>query len=401
MNLSILDAKAAREQLKRMMSLHDKIFIAVAWGYSGDVADELLRYSKKFGSVTFGLSFCQTDAALINRLVGVKNAYVADDNGATFHPKIYYFETADKAEVVLGSSNFTAGGLSKNWEASIHAAGKASDQFFKDIRECLASYDSLRRPITADLAKAYQLQFEAAKKFKRPKNPVLPSKEAPWLNSNLVNMTWDQFARQVRKSRSHNVNDRLAMLRECQRMFASAKSFDDLTVFQWKAIAGVIGRREKKDAGLDTFDWGWFGSMAGMGDFNNRVKLKDPWLSDAVDSIPPHGDVTHADFTAYCKSFVRAFDGSTRIGGVPTATRLLAMKRPDVFVCVSNPNTEGLSKALSSSKAGIRKDFESYWGAVIEPVRQSSWYNAPRSTTKDADLWDRRVAMLDAIYYRV
>ncbi|MGI8882778.1 MAG: restriction endonuclease PLD domain-containing protein, partial [Pyrinomonadaceae bacterium] len=42
-------------------------------------------------------------------------------SGHTFHPKIYLFEAEDKAaEIFVGSNNLTAGGLSGNYEASIH-----------------------------------------------------------------------------------------------------------------------------------------------------------------------------------------------------------------------------------------------------------------------------------------
>jgi hypothetical protein len=42
---------------------------------------------------------------------------------------------------------------------------------------------------------------------------------------------------------------------------------------------------------------------------------------------------------------------------------------------------------------------DNYWERVIEPIRQSPWYNADRPSGRDAELWDARVAMVDAIYY--
>lgn len=73
------------------------------------------------------------------------------------------------------------------------------------------------------------------------------------------------------------------------------------------------------------------------------------------------------------------------------------MKRPDSFVCVSNPNKAGLANALALSRTTL--DLDNYWERVIEPIRISPWYNAPRPSGNDAELWDGRVAMLDAIYY--
>ena len=100
----------------------------------------------------------------------------------------------------------------------------------------------------------------------------------------------------------------------------------------------------------------------------------------------------------FSQKFLRAFEGSSRVGGVPTATRLLAMKRPDTFVCISNPNREGLSQALAFPKTTLKID--NYWERIIEPLRLSPWYTSPRPTDKYAELWDGRAAMLDAIHYK-
>lgn len=42
---------------------------------------------------------------------------------------------------------------------------------------------------------------------------------------------------------------------------------------------------------------------------------------------------------------------------------------------------------------------DNYWEWVIEPIRQAPWYNAPRPSGPDVEIWDARAAMLDAIYY--
>lgn len=157
------------------------------------------------------------------------------------------------------------------------------------------------------------------------------------------------------------------------------------------------GEAQKRESGLDDHDWGWFGSMRGMGDFANRIAEQDGWLTRAVDSIPRHGEVTQARYEAFCEYFLRVFERSHRTGGVPTATPLLAMKRPDTFVCVSKPNKGGLAQALAFSPSTL--DLENYWQRVVEPIRASAWYNADRPLGGDAEVWDGRAAMLDTIYY--
>ena len=73
------------------------------------------------------------------------------------------------------------------------------------------------------------------------------------------------------------------------------------------------------------------------------------------------------------------------------------MKRPDVFVCVNNGNKASLAKALHFSPSTL--SLENYWERVIEPIRLANWYNAPRLERPDAEAWDCRAALLDAIHY--
>jgi len=399
MKVELLDARAAAKRLKKLISKHDEIHMAAAWGYDGQLADHLLKNAQKFTSVTFGVAFCQTDPDLIDRLVNLRNAFIAESKNGTFHPKLYYFRTGSLAEAVVGSSNFTRGGLGKNWEASLHIKGNADAPVFEQIRSTLEGYRHLQKPVTAAIAKNYRLQFDAAKKIKKPKNPVLPSDQTAWrqFTSPLVEMDWASYVRFVKASRFHELDKRLSLLRQTQQMFAGVGSFADLSPNQWKAIAGVIGAAQKRDAGLDAHDWKWFGSMSGMGDFANRVKEQDRWLTRAIDSIPRSGDISRGQFDSYCEHFLRAFENSHRTGGVPTATRLLAMKRPDTFVCISKPNKAGLAEALSFAPSGL--SLENYWDRIIEPIRISAWFNVDRPSGKDGEIWEGRAAMLDAIYY--
>ncbi|CAH0499289.1 hypothetical protein [Novosphingobium sp. CECT 9465] len=66
--------------------------------------------------------------------------------------------------------------------------------------------------------------------------------------------------------------------------------------------------------------------------------------------------------------------------------------------CVNGGNTPGLANALSFAPTTIK--LENYWRRVIEPIRQAPWYTVDRAAGRDTELWDARVAMLDAIYYR-
>lgn len=398
MKIELLEAAAIARRLKALIRKHDSISIAVAWGDLTGVAETLVANSEKFGSVVFGVDFCATDPDLIDELIDVPNAFVAKKRSGCFHPKIFYFETGNKAEAIVGSANFTKGGLGKNLEASVHVKGDAGDAFFGQVRAQLKSYGPLHRPITQPLADSYRRQAKVADKTPRPKDPALPDEGVDWerLNSPLAVMSWTEFVRLVRED-TRPLPKRMGLIREVQKMFAMTASFADLSVAEWKAVAGLLGKVEAEDAGLDGFEWGWFGSMSRATEFSKAIGLQDPAIAQALDLVPKRGDVSRAQFQDYVQTFKRALPTSVASNPIATATRLLAMKRPDFFVCVDAGNKPALAEALAFAPTTINLD--NYWERIIEPIQQAPWYTEPRPAGRNRELWDARVAMLDAIYY--
>ena len=88
-------------------------------------------------------------------------------------------------------------------------------------------------------------------------------------------------------------------------------------------------------------------------------------------------------------AFRRASSSKDPIG---SATRLLCMKRPDVFVCIDNPNNANISKAY---EMGAKINCKKYW-ELIHKIKSSKWWiEAP----VDDELYPYRVALLDAVFY--
>ncbi len=399
MQVTLLDAKSTARRLSALIRKHDRISIAVAWGGITSVADTLLANRAKFESILIGVDFSATDPDLIDRLVDVPNAFVAKNRPGCFHPKIFYFQSGTIAEAIVGSANFTKGGLGPNLEAGVHVRGAVENPFFQQVRDQLDRYKPLCLPITQPLANSYRRQSKAAGGSPRPKKPVLPGDGKHWtsFNSPLGIMSWTEFAKQARQDLHHDYKKRLRLVRAIQQLFAKTPSFADLSSAEAKGVAGVLGRVEAQEAGLEDLEWGWFGSMGGAGTFAELIGLEDKTLAKALDAVPKRGNVTGAQFDDYVAAFTVAFSQSRRTARLAPATRLLAMKRPDFFVCVNGGNTAGLAAALAFAPTTIK--LENYWERVIEPIQHAPWYNAPRPTGSEMELWDARVAMLDAIYY--
>lgn len=401
MKIALLNARQTQATLKTLISDHEQIQIAVAWGYNGVLADLLIKNSTKFRSVTVGLNGFATSPDLVDRLIDTRNAFIAKAEKGIFHPKLYLFSTGKKAEAIVGSSNFTNGGLERNHEASLHIVGLVNDNIFVQIQREISGYDFLKQRVTPMLADSYRRQFDAARKRRGQRDPILPDdkKSGMGLTSSLAMMKWNEFAATVKIDPHHHFKRRMELLREIQGLFAIVERFSDLSVSQWKAIAGTLGKTEKEANGLGGHDWGWFGSMGGNGDFAALVKQQNSQLGAALDCIPRKDVVTREAFEEYCRIFHKSFMDAEahHVGKFPTATRLLAMKRPDMFVCANGKNKGKLAKALNFAPTTL--SLENYWDRVIIPIQSSPWYNAPRPNGKDSELWDYRVAMLDTIYY--
>ncbi|MFD1103815.1 phospholipase D family protein [Sphingobium olei] len=401
MKIEFLTAKEVSIALRGLIAEHDEFHWAVAWGSMTDVAKDFLKHSAKFRDVTFGVAFCQTDPDLIEALVGMPNTQVACRfPKGTYHPKVYCFRSGDEAAAIVGSANFTFGGLERNLEAAIAVTGRADEPLFQDLFAFTRSCRKYGDPVTADFATAYRASWRrAARMPKPPSNPLegLDRIRPAAFSSPLISMSWNDYVAEVRASAHHDIGGSLALLRIAQEWFASVASFADLPPAQRKAIAGIIGVNQKTDSSLKR-DWGWFGSMQGMGDFANRIDRNDQHLAHALDSIPRKGVVTKGHYEKFVGLFREAFANSSRTGGVPTASRLLAMKRPDTFICLCKPNILQASQRMSFPRTTLTLD--NYWENVIEVIRLSNWYDADKPDGADGEIWENRTAMLDAILYK-
>lgn len=119
--------------------------VAVAYARNsgvGRIYDDLAHFSGKGGKTSAIIGIDQTNTsyqALINLKTFTKdNLYIHHDKNfaITFHPKIYLFGNTDIEKVIIGSSNFTAGGFYSNYEANVDIAldgSKDAKNFQKQI----------------------------------------------------------------------------------------------------------------------------------------------------------------------------------------------------------------------------------------------------------------------------
>lgn len=207
----------------------------------------------------------------------------------------------------------------------------------------------------------------------------------------VTRMSWNDFFQAVTNERDERgdstLDRRLFVLDQAKKRFNHHRHFKDMPKETRYEVAGIV--RDK------TSEHGWFGSMSGAGKFKGAVNRNDIHLSKALDRIPSQGSVTRKQYLAYVKEFLKAFPKGG--GGIATATRLLAMKRPDVFVCLDKENERRLCEAFDSPQSVT---WEAYWDVIITQIQACRWWKGRRPVSgREASVWDGRAAFLDAMFY--
>jgi len=284
-----------------------------------------------------------------------------------------------------------------NIEVSVLLEGHENNKVLEDLASFIeSSWRSAESIDDDDFLFAYEAQYRMNKakrnaldKFHRLKKPRPGAKTSP------IALTWSDFQEGVKNDGHHNLDGRLAILERAGALFSERGTLARMSEFERKAIAGTYGNKEKR---LDDLNWAWFGTMFGQGDFKNLINNSPEQLSAALDHIPADGDVSEEHFNSFRHLFDLSFQEKAHRGGVATASRLLAMKRPDCFAGVNNANRHGICEAFGSAPSTL--SLGNYWERIVIPMQNSPWWLHARPRAAQAGrIWDNRAALMDSIYY--
>lgn len=401
-SMQLLEQGDARKALIGLMKASDEISFAVAWATPNTVCEALLEHVDKIKHAIFGTHLFQTSPKVLDAFVGSPVARYLPPSGPLFHPKLYLFRKGTSSTAVIGSHNFTAGAFDKgNIEASLLIEGDVSAPVMHQCQEFIRVHWSKAKAIADDdFLYDYRVRYEAAVRERERAQTVKPlTRPRSQETMSPFFVSWAEFVRRVKNDQHHSLEGRLNLLRTARDLFLS-KTFAAMSVHERKAIAGTYGKTESR---LGDLDWAWFGSMQGAGVFKSLVLESPDGLSAALDAIPQNGEVTREHFNRYIRQFDRAFLGKPRKGGVATASRLLALKRPDWFMAINEGNLAGISDAFGVARTRLKADqhwVETYWERLVEPLRLSEWWHRERPIDElDGQIWDNRAALLDSLYY--
>jgi hypothetical protein len=395
--MRLLSTSASLETaFEQLIARHKKLSFAVAWAsHNFPGYEELLKHERKIQKGTVGIHFYQTHPSFIEHFLSHKRVKFFKDSSELFHPKFYLFETSAKDwSCLIGSANFTAAAFGKNVEVCLlfDASDDSSGTTKRSLDKTLACYWKLAGHFKIGELEQYRLLWKLFRQRRKSMAGDFNDRSGgkPPLLTPLLKMPWSTYYQRVLADRHHGIDKRIAVLEEARRLFDTKGSLSRMSKPERQGVGG-FGREED-------VPWGWFGSMFGAGVFKKLMNANSPGLSRGLDAIPMKGEVRREEYLRFIDAYVGAYPGRQR-HGLATATRLLAMKRPDYFVCLDSENRNDLCKAFGI-KLG-RHDYEHYWDSVVERILISAWWMSPRPTGMRAGaIWDGRAAFLDSIYYK-
>ena len=402
MRLITTQARLEKE-FNRLLSTYKNYYWATAWAGIGSRSFEnLVENEKKINQIIVGIHFYQTHPDFIEMFISNKKVrYILQPQG-TFHPKIYLFtNNSDNWELLVGSGNFTKGAFNVNKEATILISQNDTDSndIYKNAIEFINQLWGDGKTFTGPDLYRYRITW----KNHRPKIKSLSGiygslnkKSIPIHEVAIISKDWKEFISQVKNEKAHGVSRRLRVLEIANKFFTRVHHFNELLDEERKFIAGMPNKLSINGAE----DWGYFGSMKGAGIYKGKIKANDNNISKALDQIPISGQITRKHYDSFIKYFQQAFLGTQweNANNLATATRLLAMKRPDVFVCYDKQNRQKLSKDFGIIQSGM--NYDRYWNDIIERIYDSEWWLNPAPIDDiEVKVSNARAAFLDSLYY--
>lgn len=388
----LTDPASTLAALKELAGWAEKIDLAYAWATTagGSAAHWKALPLDRVRRAIIGIHFAQTEPYVLRELHDLGVLRVIADTGGVFHPKLIIGVKGDQAKAIVGSSNLTSGGFSGNTEVNVLLAGATADDVLKKLLSFMDEQWAHPRAFEPDDAwfDEYQALYD-----NRPKPPKAAKKAPPVVKvSDDLDLDWPEFvaliSQQERRALwtgwkihvfDHPDGSYLQEVEGCQAAFEAEPRFEKMPEDDRRLVAGWGDRTA-----------GYYGRMQGAGYFKNLTREHPEEIGKHLDKIPLSGPVNPGE--------VRTFlNGITGVKGVAlgTATRLLCMKRPDLFLPANNASLVNLRSVFGVAPNTVEK-----YVALVDRIWQYPWFSGPKPSDANGQrIWAARVALLDAIFY--
>jgi HKD family nuclease len=397
MSISLQLLKTPAELLSALHELTawaTEIRMAYAWASSADGKAKhwLALPLDKLKMAVIGVHFAQTEPYALYKLRETGTLRVIPETAGVFHPKVILGTKGSEARCIIGSANFTAAAFTGNVELAVLMSGPASAPTIVDVATFIE--DQWTGPWAFEPEDDWLKSYEETH-ANRPRPPRVrwrTKKHHQLTSVGELQVEWPEYAALIRSQErrvlsngweiavyDHPNGSYLQEAEACAAYFEDNPSFGDMPLEDRKHVAG-----------WGDLTWGHFGRMTGAGDFKKLTRVNAKQIAKHLDRIPLSGPVSRSELAAVLRGLM-----SLQGVALGAATRLLTVKRPDLFTSANNANRERMSKVFGRPVRTVDHYLE-----IHDVIRQMPWFNAPEPDDEnERRLWRNRVALLDALLY--
>ena len=367
-----------------------EIDIATAWATCSWALDNLRQ--KVTDNIRFqvraivGISGNNTEPEALRRLNKIGELRIASKD-PLFHPKAYIFRSNSKSVAWIGSANFTFSGFGRNKELMFETleTNEIKDWFEELWQQC----DSFQ---TDDIDK-----YEKSRRLNLPR----PQPQRPEL-ADVRNFRdridlfmgisdWKSYILALEKCNHYwDCHHDWSVLGETDSWSHTIQVLNDVVKMEWSTLNDYCKQRL---LGLTNNNWALLGSMRPSAhvvfDQNNRERIQNIVMR-----------ITNADDDKFPDVAITAYEELMGIDGVgkATATRLLALARPDRIVSLNGASEGGLARSfgLARTTLGIPNNYR----FLLERLYEKRWFQAlvPKDSG-ERTIWSMRAALVDCFVY--
>jgi len=203
------------------------------------------------------------------------------------------------------------------------------------------------------------------------------------------------------QAENHALKERLSLLDYIRTL--SSCSLDSMSDNDRLAFAGK--HTNYHDYTVYDFDVEWFASTKGAKVFHTLLSEKSAEFEHALSYIPISGEVNPEHYRNFSRAYKQIFANykvnktSGEKAPLAPATRLLAMRRPDHFVALTNAKLEVLCQGLGLIKFN-NFDFESYCQELIGTIRSCAWWHQEQPANDlEHKIWQARAILVDLFLF--
>ncbi len=155
------------------------------------------------------------------------------------------------------------------------------------------------------------------------------------------------------------------------------------------------------DPSMYQFDVEWFAGTKGAKTFHLLVQAHPEDFDQALAHISLTGDVSLAQYQAFVATYKQIFAEHTDGEKAPlmAATRLLAMRRPDQFIALTNNKLSILCQGLNIAKFN-NQNFDSYYQDMVLSLQSFAWHRQGEpENSEELSLWKVRAVLVDMFLF--